>query len=179
MSKFIPLLLFFILAWFFYDGLGRDTKTLPSPLIGKVFPSMQVEDFNTQEKYDLSDKMKGSISLVNVWASWCVTCREEHQSLLEIANTNNIKMIGVNYKDSRKNGQDFLNNFGNPYELIVFDEFGKLGLELGVYATPETFIMDADGIIIFKQIGALTQDIWIKTVVPKLRKLTFPTNQIN
>jgi len=100
-SKFIPLLLFFILAWFFYDGLGRDTKTLPSPLIGKVFPSMQVEDFNTQEKYDLSDKMKGSISLVNVWASWCVTCREEHQSLLEIANTNNIKMIGVNYKDSQ------------------------------------------------------------------------------
>ncbi len=171
MGKFLPLVIFFVLAWFLYDGLGRDTKKLPSPLIGKSFPNLEVEDFETTEKYTTQSVLKGQITLVNVWASWCVTCRAEHQMLMKIAKTNSIQMLGINYKDTRKEGQIFLNRLGNPYDKIIFDQAGKLGLELGVYATPETFIVDSQGIIQFKRIGQLTSEIWKTQILPLIQQL--------
>ena len=107
MGKFLPLAVFVILAWFLFDGLGRDTKKLPSPLIGKSFPNLEVEDFNTYKRYTTQSQLEGNITMVNVWASWCVTCRAEHQMLMEIAQSSNVKMLGVNYKDTRKEGQFF------------------------------------------------------------------------
>ncbi|MDC9715183.1 MAG: DsbE family thiol:disulfide interchange protein [Gammaproteobacteria bacterium] len=171
MKKFFPLILFVVLAWFLYDGLGRDTKKLPSPLIGKTFPNLEVEDFQTGEKYQLQTRLKNKVSLINVWASWCVTCRAEHRMLNTIAKDNLVQMVGVNYKDTKKEGKRFLRILGNPYDFIVFDEQGKLGLELGVYATPETFIVDKKGVIRFKRIGEITPRIWQEKILPTINQL--------
>ncbi|WP_369178314.1 DsbE family thiol:disulfide interchange protein [Candidatus Thiodubiliella endoseptemdiera] len=171
MGKFLPLVIFVVLAWFLYNGLGRDTKKLPSPLIGKAFPNLEVEDFQTREKYQLQSRLKNKVSLVNVWASWCVTCRAEHQMLKKIAKVSSVQMVGVNYKDTKKEGKRFLEILGNPFDFIVFDDKGKLGLELGVYATPETFIVDKDGVIQFKRIGEITPQIWQKQMLPLIDKL--------
>ncbi len=176
MSKFLPLAIFVVLAWFLYDGLGRDTKKLPSPLIGKVFPNMEVVDFDTNERYFIHDKLKNNLSLVNVWASWCVTCRTEHEMLMRIARTNAVKMLGINYKDTKAEGKNFLKRLGNPYDSIVFDQQGKLGLELGVYATPETFLVDQQGIIRFKRIGELTPSIWKEQILPLIQELKISEN---
>jgi cytochrome c biogenesis protein CcmG/thiol:disulfide interchange protein DsbE len=171
MNKFLPLFIFVIFAWFLFDGLGRDTKKLPSPLIGKSFPNLEVEDFDSGEKYTTQSQLKGQVTLVNVWASWCVTCRAEHQMLMEIAKLNEVQILGINYKDTRKEGQVFLDRLGNPYDKIIFDKAGKLGLELGVYATPETFIVDNKGIIRDKRIGQLTFQIWKERFLPLIQQL--------
>lgn len=171
MGRFMPLAVFIVLAWFLYDGLGRDTKKLPSPLIGKTFPNLEVEDFQTSEKYHLKDKLKNKLSLVNVWASWCVTCRSEHQMLSYIAKQDVVQMVGINYKDTKKDGVYFLKRLGNPFEFIVFDQQGVLGLELGVYATPETFIVDRNGVIRFKHIGEITSRIWQEQILPLINQL--------
>ncbi|SMN13135.1 Cytochrome c-type biogenesis protein CcmG/DsbE, thiol:disulfide oxidoreductase [Bathymodiolus heckerae thiotrophic gill symbiont] len=171
MKKFFPLILFTVLAWFLYDGLGRDTKKLPSPLIGKTFPNLEVEDFQTGEKYQLQTRLENKVSLVNVWASWCVTCRAEHRMLNTIAKENLVQMVGINYKDTKKEGKRFLRILGDPYDFIVFDEQGKLGLELGVYATPETFVVDKKGVIRFKRIGEITPRIWQEKILPIISQL--------
>lgn len=171
MGKFLPLAVFIVLAWFLYDRLGRDTKKLPSPLIGKTFPNLEVNDFFTGEKYLVHGKLKGGFSLVNVWASWCVTCRAEHQILMGIASGKEIQMLGVNYKDTRENGSIFLDRLGDPYDEIIFDKDGELGLELGVYATPETFLVDNNGIIRFKLVGQLTNKIWKTDIYPLIQQL--------
>jgi len=171
MWKFLPLVMFVVLAWFLLDGLGRDTKKLPSPLIGKTFPNLEVVDFHTGELYLTQDKLKDKISLVNVWASWCVTCRAEHKMLNDIAATSDLHMVGVNYKDTKKEGARFLDILGNPFKFVIFDQQGKLGLELGVYATPETFIIDQKGVIRFKHIGEITASICQDEIFPLINKL--------
>ncbi|AYQ56463.1 Cytochrome c-type biogenesis protein CcmG/DsbE, thiol:disulfide oxidoreductase [Bathymodiolus thermophilus thioautotrophic gill symbiont] len=171
MNKFLPLTIFVVLAWFLYNGLGRDTKKIPSPLIGKTFPSLEVEDFQTGDKFTLPSRLKNKVSLVNVWASWCVTCRAEHKMLNNIAQTSSVQMVGINYKDSKKEGERFLRTLGNPFDFIVFDDRGKLGLELGVYATPETFVVDKKGVIRFKRIGDITPSIWQQQILPLIEQL--------
>lgn len=170
-TAFLPLAFFIVLAWFLHDGLGRDSKKLPSPLIGKTFPNLEVEDFQTGEKYHLQNKLKNKVSLVNVWASWCVTCRAEHQILNSIAKQGIVQMVGINYKDTKKEGVYFLKRLGNPFDFIIFDKQGKLGLELGVYATPETFIVDDNSVIRFKHIGGITQHIWQTKMLPLINQL--------
>ncbi|WXT99428.1 MAG: Thiol:disulfide interchange protein DsbE [Catillopecten margaritatus gill symbiont] len=171
MGKFLPLVVFVVLAWFLYNGLGRDTRKLPSPLIGKSFPSLEVEDFQTGEKFPLQSRLKNKVSMVNIWASWCVTCRVEHKMLNNIAKWSDVQMVGVNYKDTKKEGERFLEILGNPFDFIVFDDKGKLGLELGVYATPETFIIDKNGVIQFKRIGEITLNIWQQQMLPLIKQL--------
>lgn len=168
MNKFIPLVIFAILVGFLYVGLDLDPKKLPSPLIGKSFPNLEVEDFRTGEKYLIKDLFKDKVSLVNVWASWCITCRAEHQQLNYIARQNLVQMIGVNYKDTRREADNFLRNLGDPFDFIIFDKLGRLGLELGVYATPETFLVNSQGVIIFKHIGEINPIIWNKKILPLL-----------
>ena len=171
MAKFLPLALFVVLAYFLLDGLGRDTKKLPSPLIGKTFPNLEVLDFHTGEKYLTQDKLKGKVSLVNVWASWCVTCRAEHEMLNKITKTSTLQMVGINYKDTKEEGQRFLDILGNPFDFVIFDQQGRLGLELGVYATPETFIIDQKGVIRFKHIGEINPRIWQNDILPLINQL--------
>ena len=162
MKKIIPLLVFLVIGVFLFLSLNSNPNKLPSPLIGKMFPVLEGTDFYTNEKVKLNELMANQLTLVNVWASWCITCRKEHQMIMDIAQNNNLKLIGINYKDTRIDGQNYLEVMGNPFDEVIFDPQGKIGMDLGVYATPETFLISKEGLIIYKHIGEITQEVWIE-----------------
>ena len=166
MKKILPLVVFLVLGVFLFLSLSSDPNKLPSPLIGKKFPIIEGTNFYSNETVKLNDLMDNKLALVNVWASWCVTCRKEHQVLMNIAKNNNLKFIGINYKDTKSDGQEYLKVMGNPFDEIVFDPNGEIGIELGVYATPETFLINRDGLIIHKHIGEITKEIWNENFLP-------------
>ena len=169
MKKLIPLILFVFISIFLYFSLNTTSSKLPSPLLGKIFPEIEAEDFYSDESVLLSDLFSDNMSLVNVWASWCVTCRQEHQMMMKIANNKDLQLIGINYKDTRANGEKYLKVMGNPYDVIVFDPSGKIGLDLGVYATPETFLVNNKGVILYKHIGAIDAKVWEEGFIPYIR----------
>ena len=170
MRKFIPLILFIIVAVFLYFSLNAASSKLPSPLLGKMFPNVEAEDFYSDESVLLTKLFNDKMSLVNVWASWCVTCRQEHQMMMKIANNKDLQLIGINYKDTRVDGERYLEMMGNPFDIIVFDPIGKIGLELGVYATPESFLVDQKGVILYKHIGAIDSKVWEEGFIPHIEK---------
>jgi cytochrome c biogenesis protein CcmG/thiol:disulfide interchange protein DsbE len=171
MSKYIPIGLFVVLVGFLYVGLDLDPKKLPSPLIGKKFPEVVINDFATGQEFKSTEYLKGKVTMVNVWASWCITCRAEQAMINKISQENNINMVGINYKDEKEDALQYLDILGNAYDSIIYDRDGKLSLELGVYATPETFIVDKNGIIKFKHIGEITSQNWEKVILPKVQEL--------
>ena len=160
MKKIIPLIVFIIIGIFLFLSLNSNPNKLPSPLVGKMFPILEGDDFYTNEKVKLNDLMANQLTLVNVWASWCVTCRKEHQMIMDIAQNNNLKLIGINYKDTKNDGEEYLKVMGNPFDEVIFDPQGKIGMDLGVYATPETFLINKEGLIIYKHIGEITKKVW-------------------
>ena len=170
MKKFIPLILFLFIAIFLYFSLNSNSSKLPSPLLGKMFPNVEAKDFYSDESVLLTDLFSDNISLVNVWASWCVTCRQEHQMMMKIANNKDLQLIGINYKDTRADGERYLEVMGNPFDVIVFDPSGKIGLDLGVYATPETFLVNQKGVILYKHIGAIDSKVWEEGFTPYIKK---------
>ena len=135
-----------------------------------MFPNVEAKDFYSDESVFLKDLFSDKMSLVNVWASWCVTCRQEHQMMMKIANNKDLQLIGINYKDTRADGERYLEAMGNPFDVIVFDPNGKIGLDLGVYATPETFLVNQQGVILFKHIGAIDSKIWEEGFFPYIKK---------
>ena len=166
MKKILPLLVFLVVGVFLFLSLNSDPNKLPSPLVGKKFPIIEGTDFYSNETVRLNDLMDNNLALVNVWASWCVTCRKEHQVIMNIAKNNNLKLIGINYKDTKIDGEEYLKVMGNPFDEIVFDPNGEIGMELGVYATPETFLISREGLIIHKHIGEITKEIWNENFLP-------------
>lgn len=154
----IPLIIFTVTAVLLYYGLDRDPSYVPSPLINKSIP--------INKKIFL-----GKISLLNVWASWCVSCKQEQSMLMEIAKTKQVVIYGLNYKDQRSQALKWLAENGNPYRQVLFDEQGKLGVDLGVYGTPETYLIDEAAIIRYKYIGPLTKEVWDKIIFPQVQKL--------
>jgi len=170
MKKHIPLILFLFIVVFLYFSLDSTSNKLPSPLLGKMFPNVEAKDFYSNESVLLSGLFTDNISLVNVWASWCVTCRQEHQMMMKIANNKNLQLIGINYKDTRTDGKRYLEMMGNPFDVIVFDPSGKLGLDLGVYATPETFLVNQKGLILYKHVGAIDSKVWEEGFIPYIKK---------
>ena len=170
MKKLIPLFLFVVIAIILYFSLNATSSKLPSPLLGKMFPSIEAKDFYSDKSVLLTNLFNEKMSLVNVWASWCVTCRQEHQMIMKIANNKDLQLIGINYKDERADGERYLEMMGNPFDVIVFDPSGKIGLELGVYATPETFLVDQKGVILYKHIGAIDSQVWEQDFIPRIKK---------
>ena len=166
MKKILPLLVFLVVGVFLFLSLNSDPNKLPSPLVGKKFPIIEGTDFYSNETVKLNDLMDNNLALVNVWASWCVTCRKEHQVIMNIAENNNLKLIGINYKETKSDGEEYLKVMGNPFDEIVFDPNGEIGMELGVYATPETFLISREGLIIHKHIGEITKEIWNENFLP-------------
>jgi cytochrome c biogenesis protein CcmG/thiol:disulfide interchange protein DsbE len=156
---FIPLGIFVLMAVVFWIGLGQEDKTsLPSPLIDHPFPEFSLtvlEDSRAVTKADIV----GAPALVNVWATWCPTCKHEHTFLNELA-SQGVRIFGINYKDNDEKAKDWLMSFGNPYIWNLSDPNGQLGLELGVYGAPETFLVDSKGIIRAKHIGDLNPKVW-------------------
>ncbi len=156
---FIPLLGFIAMGILFWIGLGQEDKTsLPSPLIGKPFPTFIL---NTVESGESTNHLPQEPVLVNVWATWCPTCKAEHAFLNELAKQG-VKIVGINYKDDDFKARQWLQAYGNPYLFNIADPDGKLGLELGVYGAPETFLVDSKGIIRAKHIGDLNAQVWAR-----------------
>jgi cytochrome c biogenesis protein CcmG/thiol:disulfide interchange protein DsbE len=167
----IPLAVFLLLVGFFAAGLMRDPREVPSPLIGKPAPLFTLEKLHEPQAAFKPEDMKGKVWLLNVWASWCVSCRVEHPLLVEMARRNVVPIVGLNYKDKREDGVQWLAKFGNPYALSAFDVEGKVGIDYGVYGVPETFVIDKQGVIRYKQIGPITPEALEKTLLPLLREL--------
>ena len=167
----IPLVLFLALVAFLAIGLGRDPREVPSPLINKPAPSFRLVELKDPSRSFSSDGMRGKVWLLNVWASWCIACRDEHPMLLELARRNAIPIYGLNYKDKPTDAISWLNELGDPYALSVSDLDGRVGIDYGVYGAPETFLIDRDGVIRFKHIGPITPDVWNNKIAPLVAKL--------
>ena len=165
----LPFVVFLGLAFFLYRGLSLDPSARESALIGQAFPAFTLptlEDPDTEVDESL---LRGQMSLVNVWASWCPTCKEEMPQLLARAERG-IQMVGINYKDARDLGRQFLEEFGKPFEVNIFDPAGDLGFELGVYGVPETFVVGREGTIVYKLVGPITQQNLKTVLMPELEK---------
>ncbi len=157
---FIPLALFVILGGFLWKGLSLDPSALPSALINQPFPSFKLTSLENPERTLTNADFAGKPVVINVWATWCPSCREEHPALLAIAKQNKLALIGINYKDERPAAQQWLSQLGNPYLFNIFDDQGTLGLDLGVYGAPETYLVDAKGIVVYRHVGEITEEAW-------------------
>jgi len=171
-AKFlIPLLLFIILVVFLAIGLNRDPHEVPSPLINKPAPPFDIAQLEQPNKNFSPASMKGQVWILNVWASWCVACREEHPVLVELANSQIAPVIGLDYKDKREQALAMLATQGNPYTLSAFDANGRVGIDYGVYGVPETYIIDKAGIIRFKHIGPINSQLLNQKIYPLVSEL--------
>ena len=166
----IPLALFMIAVGFLAKGLFLNPREVPSPLVGKLAPAFTAPILGEKGKTFSSADMKGQVWLLNVWASWCVACREEHPLLMEMAKTNKINTYGLAYKDVDAEAQQVLVTMGNPYKKVITDADGKIGIDYGVYGVPETYLIDKAGIIRYKLIGPITAEALVNKIIPLLKE---------
>jgi cytochrome c biogenesis protein CcmG/thiol:disulfide interchange protein DsbE len=168
-SLFLPLGVFCVIVIAGYVGFSLgDRHILPSALLNKPFPEFTAPELANPNRMLSRADVVGRPVLVNVWATWCPTCKAEHEELMRIKAISDVAMIGVNYKDDRAKALRWLAEFGNPYEHVVMDLDGGLGVDLGVYGAPETFLLDASGQIIYKRVGEVNRHIWLTELAPRL-----------
>lgn len=172
MLKFIiPLVLFVVLAVLLALGLNLNPRDIPSPFIGKPAPVFFAPKLTApMEKLSTSD-LKGRVWLFNVWASWCVSCREEHPVLNQLAKQHAVEIIGLNYKDEPDDAKKWLDTLGNPYNVSIMDQDGRIGIDWGVYGVPETFVIDKKGVIRLKYTGPITMEAWQQKLLPLITTL--------
>jgi cytochrome c biogenesis protein CcmG/thiol:disulfide interchange protein DsbE len=171
LKRFLPLIIFACLCVFLVIGLQLNPKDVPSPLIGKAAPQFSQPILNQTSQAFSPEQMRGKVWLLNVWASWCVSCREEHPLLNELAKQQTIPIIGLNYKDQDDAAKEWLSKMGDPYQLSIVDRSGNVGINYGVYGVPETFLINSQGIIVHKFTGPLTSTLIQKELLPMLAKL--------
>ena len=172
MKRFLwPLAIFILLVGFLAVGLGLKPREVPSPLVGKPAPAFDLPVLQQPDKRFAPGEMRGKVWLLNVWASWCVSCREEHPVLVELAKRGVMPILGLNYKDKGDEATAWLKRFGDPYQLSVVDADGRIGIDYGVYGVPETFVIDKQGVIRHKQIGPITPEALEKTILPLIAEL--------
>jgi cytochrome c biogenesis protein CcmG, thiol:disulfide interchange protein DsbE len=171
MMRYVLIAVFLALVALLGVGLTLNPREVPSPLVGKAAPNFQLPQLHEPEKEFSEKDMLGKVWLLNVWASWCVSCREEHPVLVEFAKSGVAPLYGLNYKDQRKDGLAWLKQFGNPYVLSAYDHEGRIGIDYGVYGVPETYVIDKKGVIRYKRIGPLTPEILKQKVVPLVAEL--------
>lgn len=169
LKLFAPLVAFLMLAALFWSQLGRDTSQIPSALIDKSVPAFSLHSL--EGKALSNDSLPDEPFLLNVWASWCYACRIEHPMISKIAGEYGVKVVGLNYKDAGADAQQWLQQFGDPYLFSIADLDGRLGLDLGVVGAPETFIVDASGIVRFKHTGIVDEKVYDERFKPLLQKL--------
>lgn len=169
MTRFlIPVIAFGLLVAVFWVGLRLDPSYVPSPHIGKPAPAFDLARLHDPDRRVTDADLRGRVSLLNVWATWCVGCRQEHATLLEITAQGDMPIYGLNWKDDRVQALDWLERLGDPYVATGFDGDGKVAIDWGVYGAPETFLVDADGIVLYKHIAPLTMQIWEAEFVPRI-----------
>ena len=181
MNKYllIPLVLFLglVLAIFIVMRRGIDPHEIPSPLINKPAPAFQLPQLHDPAKTVSAADMRGKVYVLNFWGSWCIACRDEHPLLVQYARQNVVPIYGVDYKyandsvDERVAAKQFLTELGNPYTMVIYDAEGRTSIDYGVYGAPESFLIDKQGVIRFKQIGPITEDVWSNKIVPLARQL--------
>ena len=172
MMRFIlPFVVFMIMAVFMYVGLGLDPHEVPSPLIGKAAPAFTLPQLHEPAKQFSPQDMKGKVWLFNVWASWCAACKDEHPVLMGLSRQNIVPIYGMDYKDKREDGEAVLRESGNPYTLVVSDTEGRVGIDYGVYGVPETYVIDKQGVIQYKQIGPVTPKNLNEKILPLIKEL--------
>src|SRR5680860_333239 len=167
----LPAALFAVLVVFLGLGLNRDPSMVPSPLIDKPAPAFSLPQLKHPARMFTSHDLRGDVSLVNVWATWCVACYGEHPVLVALARIVQVPIYGLNLKDKRPAAKRWLRELGDPYAAIAFDEDGRVAIDWGVYGAPETFVVDAKGIIRYKHIGPLTAEVLTDTILPLVRRL--------
>ena len=167
----IPLLLFFGVIGFLLVGLERDPRLVPSPLINKPVPDFRLASLHDEKLSIDARDLVGEVTVFNVWASWCAACRDEHPLLMNLIGRDDLRLVGMNYKDQRDAGIAWLKRHGNPYEVSVFDPEGRLGLDLGVYGVPETFVLDKQGVIRAKHVGPLDAETLTREILDVVARL--------
>ena len=169
MRFLIPLVVFVVLVGFLWKGLALNPSEVPSPLIDKPAPAFSLQELeNPAAKIGPAD-LRGKVWLLNVWASWCVSCREEHPVLLRFSKTGEVPIYGLNYKDQREDALRWLQQFGNPYVANGFDTDGQVGIDYGVYGVPETYVVDSSGTILYRYAGPLTSSDLENKILPLLK----------
>lgn len=169
-KKLLIPLAFIALAGVLFWGLFRDPREVPSPLIGKPAPAFTLSQLANASASFSPDQMKGKVWLLNVWASWCPPCKEEHPVLVDLAKKGSVPIVGLNYKDKREAALEVLRSTGDPYAFVAVDELGKVALDWGVYGAPETFLIDAQGIVRAKHVGPVTPAIIAQKFAPFFAK---------
>jgi cytochrome c biogenesis protein CcmG/thiol:disulfide interchange protein DsbE len=167
----LPLAAFGVLLVFLGFGLTLNPREVPSPLIDRPAPSFSLPQLDEPQRVLAPADLQGRVWLLNVWASWCVACRQEHPVLVEFSRTGKVPIYGLNYKDQRADALTWLGRFGNPYRASISDSDGRVGIDYGVYGVPETFVIDKQGVIRYKQVGPITQEILNRKILPLLRQL--------
>jgi cytochrome c biogenesis protein CcmG, thiol:disulfide interchange protein DsbE len=167
----IPLVLFLALAGFLAVGLNLNPREVPSPLIGKPVPVFSLPTLASPDKTLSPQDLRGQVWILNVWASWCVACQQEHPLFVDFAKTSAVPLYGLNYKDKRENALRWLQRYGDPYRQSLSDAEGLVGIDLGVYGVPETFVIDREGVIRYKHIGPVTPEALDQVIRPLLVKL--------
>lgn len=168
----LPLVLFIGLVAFLLVGLQRDPHEVPSPLINKPAPDFKLSQLRDPNKTFSPQELRGKVWVLNFWGTWCVACREEHPLLLEYSKTDAVPIYGVDYKDDRAAAVRMLEEEGNPYTLTVSDPDGRTSIDYGVYGAPESYLIDRNGVIRFKQIGPITPEVWQKEILPRAKQLS-------
>lgn len=167
---FIPLALFAVLSVFLFRGLSLDPNEMPSALLNKPVPKFSLPRLENPQETRTESILQGKVSLLNVWATWCVTCRQEHAFLNQLR-SQGVHIVGLDYKDNNEDAKRWIAELGNPYDEILVDEDGRVGLDLGVFGAPETYVIDKQGIIRYKYIGNLHQKVWDETIQPIVKSL--------
>ena len=172
MTRFLlPLGIFLVLVVFLAVGLNLDPREVPSPLVGKPAPAFELPQLHKPELKFAPREMQGKVWLLNVWASWCVSCRQEHPLLVELAEAKVVPIYGLDYKDQREDALKWLARFGDPYSMSIADADGRVGIDYGVYGVPETYVIDKAGVIRYKQIGPVTREALDRKILPLVKDL--------
>ncbi len=168
--KWIPIALFALLSLFLWKGLSLNPRELPSVQIGKKLPNFKLPRLDDMQKSFSKKQLAHRVALLNVWASWCEACIEEQMFLMQLSREG-VALYGINYKDTNDDALTWLHQWGNPYQMIGVDKEGKTAIDLGVYGTPETYLIDKKGIIRYRHAGVLTQELWLSTIKPLMHEL--------
>jgi cytochrome c biogenesis protein CcmG, thiol:disulfide interchange protein DsbE len=170
-AALVPVGVLSVIMGFFAVGLTRDPHQLPTMMVDRPMPAFQLQQLSDDTPNFTSDKLKGHVTLVNVFGSWCVSCVAEHPMLMDLSRQNLVTIHGVDWRDTPREGAAWLARYGNPYASVGLDADSRLAIDLGVTGAPETFLVDKAGRVRYKQIGPITEEIWEETLAPLVRSL--------
>ncbi len=168
---FLPLVVAVVLGMVLFAGIGKDPTKLESALLGQPVPAFSLEDLDNPGQQLDASLFRGQVQLLNVWGTWCPACRDEHDDLMWLAREQGVSIVGLNYKDNRDDALVWLDRLGDPYSTNIYDPQGRLGFDLGVYGAPETFVIDAQGVVRYRHVGVVNKKVWQDTLLPVINQV--------